>query len=234
MSEAPAAGPGAMRRALAVGLVLLLAGCENFSRLEARFGRDAWQRPELVIELLAITPGATVADLGAGDGYFVPHLAAAVGEAGSVYAVEVDDELVGALREEFAGRPNVRVVRGALEDPGLPDGAIDLVLVVNVYHHIDDQIAYFRRLRTDLAPAGRVVMVELNPAVGGVLGIFAPEGHATPRDELVAAMIDAGYRHAASHDVLPIQNFEVFTPLGTSPDATTHSSSAPPPPKVSP
>jgi predicted methyltransferase len=201
-----------MRAVAVLTLALLAGGCDHVSRLGLSPGRDAWQRPDLVIAALAIEPGQRVADVGAGEGYFVPHLLDAVGTQGVVYAVEVDDPLVAGLEQRFRADERVVVVRGQFDDPALPDAGVDLVLLINVFHHIGAQgrVAYFQRLAADLAAGGRVAIVELNPEVGGVLGLFAPEDHATPRDVLIAELEQAGWRHVGSHDVLPIQNLELF------------------------
>ena len=142
----------------ALGLGLLAVSDADFRKLEfARLPtRGAWQLPDRVIDSLGVASGDWVADLGAGDGYFVGYLAAAVGAGGRVYAVDVNAGAVAALRRkvEDEGLANVEVVEGATTDARLPDGEIDLVFLCNVYHHIDAQVAYFDRLRADLSPAG--------------------------------------------------------------------------------
>ncbi|MEM7413646.1 MAG: methyltransferase domain-containing protein [Myxococcota bacterium] len=210
-----------------VGFVLFgLLGCQNVSKLEfSRLGsRAAWQHPERVVDVLALEPGQTVADLGAGEGYFLPYLSNAVGANGKVYAVEVDAELVQEL-ERFvadAGLENVQVVRGEFEDPMLPDGAIDVLFTVNTFHHIEDQAPYFARLRErDLRPSGRVAILEPNQDLGGVLSLFQNAGHWSRSADVVDALQAAGFQHTTSHDFLPVQIFEVFAPLENPADART-------------
>ncbi len=202
-------------RAAALSVVLLLcAGCTGMGKLDlTTLGRDSWQRPDDVIEALELEPGDRVADLGAGEGYFVAHLAPAVGDDGRVYAVDVDEEALTELTSRFAAVPtNVEVIRGEFEDPGLPDGTVDLVLIVNTYHHIEDRPAYFRRLQADLRPGGRVAVIEPNEDLGGVLGLFVEEGHTSSAPEVEAEMAEAGYRVEARHEFLPVQIFRVFAP----------------------
>lgn len=195
-------------------LVLVASGCMNVSKLDlSSVGRRAmWQRPDDVVRALGLEPGDVVADLGAGDGYFEPYLAEAVGAGGRVYAVEVDPEAVADLDASIeAGKlENVEVVVGAPGDPMLPDHAVDVVLLVNSYHHIDERPAYFRRLQADLAPGGQVAIIEPNEDLGGVLGLFLDEGHTSRAGDVHAEMAAAGYRSAFSPDVLPVQIFEVF------------------------
>jgi protein-L-isoaspartate O-methyltransferase len=200
-----------------MGLALL--GCSGLCRIDyTQIGRRAsWQRPDDVIRALEIRPGDRVADIGAGEGYFVPYLAQAVGSTGRVYAVEVDSEVAERLEKtvEKDAYPNVQVVRGEAQDALLPDGAIDLVLLVNTYHHIEDRESYFSRLRSDLTASGRVAIVEPNPELGGILGLFVEEGHATSAEDLREGMAGAGYAPSKSFDFLPVQVFEVFTPIGS-------------------
>ena len=177
--------------------------------------RDLWQRPERVIDILEIAPGASVADIGAGDGYFIPYLARAVGPDGVVYAVDVDEEKVRVLEALVAEQEleNVKVVLGGFDDPSLPDGEIDLVFMVNTYHHIEDRPAYFGNIRsTDLSSGGRVAVIEPTADGGFFIGLVAKEGHISSAPVVREEMNLAGYHTAVSHDFLMIQIFEVFTP----------------------
>jgi len=206
-----------MRRLLTTGLVVLalqLASCSAFKRCAYEgFGRrDAWQQPDRVVATLAIEPGARVADLGAGSGYFAFRLADAVGGDGVVYAVDVDPEMLEHLQDEASerGYANLRTVQAESADPKLPDGGIDLVFTANTYHHLEDRVAYFRGLRTDLAPGGRVAILDYDePAFLG--------GHYTGKGEIVRELGEAGYRLLADHDFIDRQSFLVFGVCGPGP-----------------
>lgn len=203
-----------MSRVPVVLALLSLTACTNVSKLDlgSAGSRAMWQRPEDVVRLIGLEPGDSVADLGAGDGYFEPYLSEAVGADGAVYAVEVDPEVVPDLEKNMADQKltNVRVVMGEYEDPMLPDGELDVVLLVNSYHHIEDRPEYFRRLQEDLAPGGRVAVIEPNEDLGGVLGLFIEEGHTSRAPDVRAEMVEAGYASRAAHEDLPVQIFEVF------------------------
>jgi ubiquinone/menaquinone biosynthesis C-methylase UbiE len=200
-----------IRPTVVLTLAVLLSGCSGVTRLDfASWGRAIWQRPEDVIRALALPPGAKVADIGAGKGYFVPYLSDAVGKGGRVYAVEVEADLTQAMESRFADASNVEVVLGGFEDPLLPDGQIDLVLIVNTYHHIEDRELYFRKLLADLAPEGRVAVIEPDAELTGILGLFVEDGHGGRVSDVEREMREAGYRRIESIDLLPIQIFAIF------------------------
>ncbi len=173
--------------------------------------RDAWQKPAEVVAALELRPGATVADVGAGTGYFARHLAAAVGPRGTVLAVDVEPALVEHLRgrAEREGLANLTPVLGSADNPRLPAGKVDLVLLVDTYHHIDDRIDYARRLRAALAPGGRVAIIDWQKRE---LPVGPSVEHKLEREQIVGEMAAAGYRLVAEPDLLPYQYFLIFAP----------------------
>lgn len=124
--------------------------------------RDAWQRPDVVLEAMAIEPGMTVADLGAGTGYFVPHLAKAVGDSGAVLALDVEPKMVSYLAEraQREGLSQVEARQVPTTEPGLEPDSIDRLLTVNTWHHIDRRRDYSLALFKAIKPGGRVVVVD--------------------------------------------------------------------------
>ena len=189
---------------LVLGLALAGAGCTTAKRVMYEgFGRDEWQQPDRVVSDLALAPGASVADLGSGGGYFTFRLARAVGPSGRVYAVDVDrgmnEHVAGAADEQ--GLANVTTVLAAADDPRLPE-PVDLVFTSNTYHHLENSAAYFRAVRErHLAPGGRVAIVEYRPDV---------TGHSTARETIVQEMTAAGFRLVKAFDYLERQHFLVF------------------------
>ncbi len=177
-------------------------------------GRDGFQHPARVVEALDLAPGDRVAEIGAGDGYWLPWLSEAVGPEGLVYAVEVEDEKVAALEERVdrEGLANVVVVRGDFDDPELPDGDIDLAMTCLTYHHIEDRPAYFRRLQGDLSSRGRVAHLDDRHDVSPPIRWLQTSGHWSDPAEVRREMAEAGYQLDASFDFLPVQSFQVFVP----------------------
>lgn len=202
--------------AVLAATLLGAAGCGELKRFAYEgIGRDAWQQPERVVAALGIRPGDRVADLGAGGGYFTFRLARAVGPEGRVFAVDVDPDMVEHLtrsaREE--GHANVEAVLAAEDDPGLPDGEVDLLFTCNTYHHLGDRVRYFERLRGDLAPGGRVAVIEYDGS-GLLGGLF---GHATSAETIRGEMETAGYRLVEEPGFLDKQHFLIFAAPGPAP-----------------
>lgn len=166
-------------------------------------GRDGWQQPDRVVEALTIAPGSRVADVGAGGGYFTFRLARAVGEDGVVYAVDTDPDMLTVVEEEAHRRGAANVVTVASTGPGvaLPE-AVELVLLVNAFHHLDEPGAFLRALAETLAPGGRVAVIEPRPT----WWLF---GHATPEATLHGTLTAAGLEVVDEHDFLSRQAFLV-------------------------
>ncbi len=111
---------------------------------------------------MALPAGGTVADLGAGTGYFLAHLAAAVGPSGRVLALDVEPAMVAHMRERVSreGLANVEVRTIAPDDPELPPASVDAVLIVDTWHHLTNREQYARRLKRSLRPEGSVWIVD--------------------------------------------------------------------------
>jgi predicted methyltransferase len=123
--------------------------------------RDAWQRPEQIMDFLEIAEGTVVADLGAGGGWFTIRLAHRVKPNGRVYAEDIQPEMISAISRR-AERENLEIIEtvlGTSVDPQLPT-LVDVVLIVDAYHEMDDPRALLRNVRTSLKPGGRVGIVE--------------------------------------------------------------------------
>jgi ubiquinone/menaquinone biosynthesis C-methylase UbiE len=124
--------------------------------------RELHQRPGDVLKALEIGRGSWVADVGAGNGYYVRHMADLVGPTGKVFAEEISDEAIEFLhlRVKMFDLRNVEIIKGAEDDPKLPSDSLTAVLVVNTYHHFRQHVPMLRRILRSLKPGGRFVIVD--------------------------------------------------------------------------
>ena len=124
--------------------------------------RQHEERPDLLIESLGIRPGQTVADIGAGSGYFTRRLAKQVGKDGKVMAVDIQPEMLTILKNnlEDEGIKNVEMIQGQEQTPNLPEASLDMVLMVDVYHEFSYPHEMMTAIRKALKPNGQVVWVE--------------------------------------------------------------------------
>ena len=127
--------------------------------------RDTWQEPAKVMKTLHLSPRDVVADIGAGGGYFTERFSKTVGPFGLVYATDVQDVMLATLKKRVSAKSlhNVKMVRGAFDDPMLPENSCDLVFFSSVYKEIDNRVDYMRKVRRVLKPGGRVAIIEYRP-----------------------------------------------------------------------
>jgi ubiquinone/menaquinone biosynthesis C-methylase UbiE len=165
--------------------------------------RDAWQRPEQIMDHLGIAEGSVVADLGAGGGWFTIRLADRVGPNGRVYAEDIQPEMIGAInrRVEREGLKNVQTVLGRADDPQLP-APVDVVLIVQTYYEFDDPQTLLRKLRESLKPGGRIGVVEFTKNGYGPGPLM--EDRVDP-EQVIREAEAAGLRLKSRGDFLPYQ-----------------------------
>jgi cyclopropane fatty-acyl-phospholipid synthase-like methyltransferase len=171
--------------------------------------RDEWQKPEEVLRALSLSADAKVVDIGSGTGYFATRLAAHLTK-GTVWGVDIEPDMVLYLRDRARreGFENLFSILGLADDPLLPQ-PVDLVLVVDTYHHIGDRPAYFGKLREHLRPDGRVAIVDFKK---GDLPVGPPDSMKLEPAEVTREFEAAGYRRIAIHDFLPYQYLLVYAP----------------------
>lgn len=200
---------------------------EDLGLLEAP-DRDDWNKPDLIMDALAIADGGVVADLGAGGGWFTVRLARRVGPNGIVYAEDIQPEMIEAIsrRVRHENVDNVRAVLGTPTDPRLPVG-IDAALIVDAYHEMDDPLrpdiiqTLLRNVALSLKPQGRLGVVDFLPGGGGPGP--AAEDRVDPA-QVIRAAESAGL-HLQAHEMIPpFQYLLVFgrtTPAAVLPPART-------------
>ena len=182
------------------------SGAEQWAHVFDDPKRDEWQKPHEVIQALALKPDAIVADIGSGTGYFAVRFANMVPK-GRVYGVDIEPDMVKYLAEraQREKRDNVVAIAGAPDDPRLPEKA-DLMLMVDVFHHIENRARYLRKLRASLKPEGRIAIIDfrMDSPVG------PPKSARSTPQSVAAELKGAGYRVAAEYGFLPNQYFLVF------------------------
>ena len=172
--------------------------------------REAREQPEKVLDALAIAPGSTVADVGAGTGYFTVRLASRVGKTGRVFATELQPEMLRAIdaRVSAARIENVQLVLATEHGAVLPLRCCDLVLMVDVYHELVDPPGVMAGIRRALRPRGRLVLVEYrgeDPRVA-----IKPE-HRMTLAKIRAELEPLGFAFVQSLEFLPDQRIVIFT-----------------------
>jgi cyclopropane fatty-acyl-phospholipid synthase-like methyltransferase len=168
--------------------------------------RDLWQMPERVIDALGLKTGQTVADLGAGTGYFTVRLARSKA-APLVYAVDVEEAMVKYVRERAAkeGLANVVAVQASADRANLP-APVDLVLIVDTYHHLPNRVAYFTELRKMMKASARLAIIDYRKGAPG----GPPEEFRHTPAQIGDELVQAGFTLETQHDFLPQQLFLIF------------------------
>jgi predicted methyltransferase len=171
--------------------------------------RELWQRPDRIMDTLGVADGSKVADIGAGSGWFTIQLARRVGPQGVVYAQDVQQEMLNAIqrRVQFEGLLNVRTVLGRGSDPRLPATNLDAVLMVDLYHEIEDPVEMLGHLAGAIKPQGRIGVVDFKLEGGGP-GPDADER--VPPDTVTLDAERAGLQLTRAETFLPFQYFLIF------------------------
>ncbi len=180
-------------------------GAEWLERSE----RELEEEPDKALDALGTLTGLTVADVGAGSGYFTVRLASRVGPKGRVYANDLQPEMLKMLTVRLARErvANVTLVHGAVDDPRLPAASLDLVLMVDVYHEFSEPQKMLRALRAAVKPDGRLVLLEYRKEDPDVPIRFEHKmSVAEARQELEAE----GWKLSSVDDRLPRQHILIF------------------------
>lgn len=182
------------------------SGAEHWAKIFDDPKRDAWQKPHEVIQALKLKPDAVIADIGSGTGYFAARFAHMVPK-GRVYGIDTEPDMVKYLadRAKREGLKNVTAVQVKPGDLQLPEKA-DVIVLVDVYHHVQNREQYFRQLQRSLKPGGRLAVIDFR--------MDSPDGPPKsvrlPPEQVKSEMQRAGYGLVEEHVFLPKQYFLVF------------------------
>ena len=168
--------------------------------------RDAWQKPEEILDALRLERTSRVADIGAGTGYFSVRIAKRVPE-GKIFAADIEPDMVRYLGERAQREhlSNLIAVQALADTANLPE-PVDVVLVVDTYHHIDDRTRYFAALKSSLRPAGRLAVVDFK--ADSPTG--PPVQHRVSPQKVTEELTAAGYVLVETLEFLPRQYCLIF------------------------
>ena len=171
--------------------------------------REAEEAPDAALDAIGIAAGSTVADIGAGVGYFTWRIAGRVGPSGKVFANDIQRQMLETLRKNMADRhiTNVEPVLGAEDDPKLPPAQMDVVLLVDVYHEFSEPEKMLRKIRESLKPEGRLVLLEYRKEDPDIP--IRPE-HKMSITEVRAEVEPEGFRLDRDLETLPRQHILIF------------------------
>jgi SAM-dependent methyltransferase len=173
-------------------------------------GRDERLQINRVMDILAITPGKNVADIGAGSGWFTVRAARRVTETGSVYAVDINPDAARYIdkRAQQEGLHNVKTILSKSDDPQLPANTIDSVLLLKTYHEVDKPVTLLQNLRASLRPGGKVGIIDRNGN---------GENHGVARDIVVKEAAEAGYAVLSQYDFVKGDGMDYFLVFAAKP-----------------
>ena len=181
---------------------------KKIKRLNKKAAKPEFKSVE-ILKSLKIHENDKIADIGCGGGYFTFKFSAAVGKNGKVCAVDMEPECLNYV-ETKAQEKSIKNVETILaEDGNLElEGALNLVFLRNVFHHIEDPVNYFKHLKQFLAPDGRIVIIDYRKTKKiNVVNLF---GHYTPKEKILKVMEESGYFPSEKFDFLPSQSFTIF------------------------
>lgn len=166
-------------------------------------GRDQKLQINRVMDILGITPGKNVADIGAGSGWFTVRAAKKTGAAGIVYAVDINPEAIRYIddRSHKEQLSNVKTVISKADDPLLPPGSVDSVLLLKTYHEVAQPVTLLRNLRTALRPGAKVGIIDRNGN---------GENHGVGKNVVIREAKQAGYKLVDQYDFVKADNMDYF------------------------
>lgn len=187
----------------------------NMASSLTRPGRDSTQKPAELVAAMSLQPGMTVADIGTGAGYMLPHLSQAVGASGKVVAEDIFDEFLDKAKAKAAADrlANVDVVRGTEKSPNLPAGAVDVALALDSYHHWNYPADMLAGVRHGLKPGGRLVLVDYyrrKGAMGNRDPEFVMKHIRLDRDEVIREVEANGFKLVSKREHIPDSQYMVI------------------------
>ena len=174
---------------------------------------DPKNKPNQIIQAIALQTGQNIADIGSGGGYFSLRFAELVGNVGKVYAVDTNSDLLAYVKNcaKEKDLANIVTIITAQDRLDLPEKNLDYIFMRNMTHHLSKRVEYFRSLKKFLKANGKVAIIEYERSKPFTFrGIF---GHRVPKEIIINEMKEAGYSLARDFNFLPEQNFTIWQSL---------------------
>jgi len=127
--------------------------------------RDSWQQPEKIMDTIGVKPGMTIGEPGAGEGYFTFKLSGRVGKNGKIYANDIEKKKLEKIQKicNEKGIKNITTILGKQDDPLFPNHQLDMVVMVYVFHHLKNPVAFLANVKPSLKDGANLVIVERDP-----------------------------------------------------------------------
>ncbi|MBN2089378.1 class I SAM-dependent methyltransferase [candidate division KSB1 bacterium] len=180
--------------------ILIIFVCSINLPIACQWGEnpDAWEKrhnenqpPEQVMDSMAVKAGMTIAEIGAGRGRYAVHIARRIGPTGKIYANDIDQDALDYLnfRCKRDKIQNITTIWGTVTDPKLPKSTMDLIYIINTYHHLDDPVGLMKNVFHALKPDGKLVIIEHDP-----IKINEVSSHTTTQEKLIQQANEAGFK----------------------------------------
>ena len=172
-------------------------------------------KADQILKTLNIQLGQTIADIGSGGGFFTFLFSQLVGDKGRIYAIDTNKDFLECITKQATEQDltNVTTVLATEHSIPLPSDSVDLIFVRNVYHHLQNRVQYFTKVKELLSSQGRVAIIEYSRK-GSFLSFHRRCNHNVPQEIIIEEMRTAGFQVSASFDFLPVQSFTIFNPIG--------------------
>ena len=174
--------------------------------------RDGWQQSEKIMDAVGIKPGMVIGEAGAGDGYFTFKLSKRIGKIGKIYANDIVEKGLKKIRERCKreGINNIETILGKEKNPLFPEGKLDMVIMVYVFHELKHPAEFFENVKLSLKPGAKIVVVDRDPEKYGYYST-----HFLKKDEILRRVKNTGFELEKIETFLPRDNIYIFQMKGT-------------------
>jgi ubiquinone/menaquinone biosynthesis C-methylase UbiE len=171
-------------------------------------------KADQILKTLNIQPGQMIADIGSGGGFFTFLFSQLVGDNGRICAIDTNEDFLEFITKQAAEQDltNVTIVLATEHSIPLLSDSVDLIFIRNVYHHLQNRVQYFTKVKELLSSQGRVAIIEYSRK-GSFLSFHRRCNHNVPQEIIIEEMRTAGFQVSASFDFLPVQSFTIFDPI---------------------